>query len=868
MKLAARYLLLGACLSLIAAVDGNGSGGRQAAPALAVEEDGRLSLEVAGRRFEFAAGQVAVSIGVSSWTYRFQGSRGGIRALSISSMPEQTAPGSLEYRHAGGILERYIARDRGVEQEFLLPGPYAGGDVLLTGSVQTDLVPEVASGFEGIRFRRENSTALFYGAAKARDARGRAALLEERWSQGEITIVVPASFLAVAQFPVVVDPFIGYQNPLDQAVDLAQSPAAATNGGTQALVVWSTDATSTRSVRGRVVDTRGNTIFGPTSLVDEPYGSTGTAYTRPRAAWSSFDSEWVVAANGVADSGNAGIHYLIRFNTVADNGTKVWGTYVAAAFVLGEVDVACNSSGRCLVVWAADYHRIGVTDGITGWFYTPGTNAVGSTFDIVPPNFVVHSQPRVASNGTDFYVVVNQENTFVNGFSVTAAGNVTEIDPSQSGGGSRANPRVSFNAALGKYLVVWDNGSQVKGSTLTGATPPVPSGGDALIATDSVSPELTSQLYAGWSLAKFNSAFTAPTVGLVRPDLTAVFESYGLYAFAPVHSFDVARFSNGLSLVVYEEEIVAGSDNDIMAREFVPPAVDYADTNNNGSAAAFVWRPGTNATFYFKGDLTAGSTSSVQFGTTGDIPVRMDFNGDGVADLAVFRPSNGTWYIDTDRNGTVNSSFQFGAAGDIPVPGDYDGDGRTDLAVFRPSNGTWYIKYAVSLATTSVQFGANGDIPVPADYNGDFKTDLAVWRPSTGTWYVDTDRNGTVDIQAQFGTIGDIPVPGDYGPSTGVGYPDGREEFAVFRPSNGTWYVSRNRNGVVSLAIPFGASGDIPVGGLYGDTGNVNSPFAVFRPSNGTWYVDTNNNGTVDISSQFGASGDIPMQQPSGQYRN
>jgi len=128
--------------------------------------------------------------------------------------------------------------------------------------------------------------------------------------------------------------------------------------------------------------------------------------------------------------------------------------------------------------------------------------------------------------------------------------------------------------------------------------------------------------------------------------------------------------------------------------------------------------------------------------------------------------------------------------------------------------------------------------------------------------------SGTVDILAQFGTAGDIPVPGDYGPSSLSGAPDGRADFAVFRPSNGTWYVSRNRDGVVSQATQFGTSGDIPVGGIYDNNPNVHSPFAVFRPSNGTWYVDRNNNGTVDIASQFGAAGDIPMQQPSGQYRN
>ena len=72
-------------------------------------------------------GGFAVSAQDSSWTYRFQGSRGGIRALSSQAGPEQTAPGSLEYRHAEGIVERYLVQSRGVEQQFVLPGPYAGG---------------------------------------------------------------------------------------------------------------------------------------------------------------------------------------------------------------------------------------------------------------------------------------------------------------------------------------------------------------------------------------------------------------------------------------------------------------------------------------------------------------------------------------------------------------------------------------------------------------------------------------------------------------------------------------------------------------------------------------------------------------------
>jgi hypothetical protein len=56
--------------------------------------------------------------------------------------------------------------------------------------------------------------------------------------------------------------------------------------------------------------------------------------------------------------------------------------------------------------------------------------------------------------------------------------------------------------------------------------------------------------------------------------------------------------------------------------------------------------------------------------------------------------------------------IQWGGAGDVPIPGDFDGDGVTDIAVFRPSNGTWYILNSSTGAGTSIQWGSSTDLPI------------------------------------------------------------------------------------------------------------------------------------------------------------
>ena len=253
---------------------------------------------------------------------------------------------------------------------------------------------------------------------------------------------------------------------------------------------------------------------------------------------------------------------------------------------------------------------------------------------------------------------------------------------------------------------------------------------------------------------------------------------------------------------------------------------ECSDFDGDGRADMTVFRPGDGMWHVLTSSSGFTGAFARQWGAAGDVPIQdSDFDGDGRADIAVFRPGDDVWHVLTSGS-NFNSAFARQTTFDydmyeprtttVPIQGsDFDGDGRADMAVYSPLYGLYKVHYSGSNffagGSTVRQMRAWG-VPIQdSDFDGDGRADIAVYAPG-GNWtvlYSSTGYNIYTGRVSQYLTQG-IPIHGtDFDG-------DGRTDMAVFS-GYGAWFLresapaSRGTPFLGSLTRYWGMFGDMAI---------------------------------------------------------
>jgi hypothetical protein len=444
-------------------------------------------------------------------------------------------------------------------------------------------------------------------------------------------------------------------------------------------------------------------------------GGSGTInLTTPNGCtWTAVSSvPWITIGNTAAGgTGNGSVPFTVAANT---------GAARSGTITVGGKTFTVNQSGECAYNLSSSSANVPSTSGTASFTVNTGTGCSWAVTNIA--SWLSVSGASSGSGTAAITVNIAANSGAARTGTLSVAGKIFTVN--QNASGSSTNRSVKFD---------YD--------------------GDGKSDMSVFRPET-----GVWHLLLSQSGYAAPQFGLATDKLVpADYDGDG--------KTDLAVFrENSSDPAKAKFYVLQSSNNQLREEQFgstgdIPVAGDW---DGDRKTDVGVYRAGTESSpqsyFYYRPSSQPNvNFISYPWGSPGDKPVVADYDNDGKADQAVFRPATGEWFVQRSTDGFY--AIQFGAAEDKPVVGDYDGDGKADQAVFRPSNGVWYL-WKSRDGFTAAQFGVSTDLPAPADYDGDGKTDMTVYR--NGGWFI---LNSNIGFSASgFGVSSDKPVPNSFIP--------------------------------------------------------------------------------------------------------
>jgi hypothetical protein len=378
--------------------------------------------------------------------------RGG-KALSLAPAGWRSQRNETQRLLASGLRERVRAREGRLEWDFVVTHPLPGSGALEV-EANVDAVPTPEQERHGWRWTFADGRRVRIGELRVEDARGTSLYTASpSVSHGQLLLSVPASVLARATYPLILDPEISPEYPLSEPV-ISRHPRRGTPAiafdGTNYLLVWADHRVRFSSTLYGARLTQGGVLLDPDgiAIADNPIDLLHS----PSLA---FD----------------GTNYLVVFDggcarlcgaRVTPTGSVLDPEGIAISTAPNpEAPAVAFDGTNYFVAW--DDTRAGPCCHIFGARVTPGGTVLdpsGVAISTAPEEQI---DPTISFDGTNYLVAWEDfrsgsyDNSDVYGTRVSPAGVV--LDPAglaiSTAAGRQDAPALAFDGT--NYLVVWQD---------------------------------------------------------------------------------------------------------------------------------------------------------------------------------------------------------------------------------------------------------------------------------------------------------------------------------------------------------------------------------------------------------------------------
>lgn len=503
-----------------------------------------LVVDNAYRRIEFTADGMrfaprknGVLVPGHEVTYRLIGVRPGEEEPLAAAMPTtpEARENVVDYDHPVGLVERYVVDEQGVEQLFVVDEPLSpDGDLEIVGQFQTALTAELVDPTKGVRFHDGEVDVLTYSGALVFDAAGRQAPAPLRLDGEQVTISVPAEWLAGATYPVTIDPRLegGIINVGYLSLDQDNPAVAYSTLSGQYLVVFESSSNN-GNILGQFVDAKTGALLGSYFYI----ANSTSSENNPDVAYDPGNDRFLV----VYDDGNVGSRNVV--------GLLVYGSH--------------QSSGNQIPSFLPTMIAGGAADE-----YDPAVayNAADQQFAVVylRDNYVVYGRMVGAGNtypnplGTGGFEIWNHGSSYAHDPDVAWASGGNTFLAAWHRQRPDAEVEPDYIAVAYLYDTYQGGGSQVYG---TWRMAPYDSGSDPL-ANDCASPAVAYDPVADAYVVVFQHKYMTASYAIHGQRLRSQYDS-GTFRYDADYAFPIETSIPSFSGHVQPDISFSGTSNEM-----------------------------------------------------------------------------------------------------------------------------------------------------------------------------------------------------------------------------------------------------------------------------------------------------------------